>query len=52
MGTLDIKPKIYLYIMNGMVQPAGECVSSPLAKRIIVSMPPIQGHDQRLSAPS
>ena len=39
-------------ILNGMVQPAGECVSSPLAKKTIVSRPPIQGHGPRLSAPS
>jgi len=35
-----------------MVIPAGECVSSPPVKKIIVSTPPIQGHGQRLSVPS
>jgi len=48
MGT----PRKDLKYTNGMVQPAGACVSSPLAKKTIVSRPPIQGHGPRLSAPS
>lgn len=42
----------YTKCINGMVIPAGECVSSPPVKKIIASTPPIQGHGQRPSVPS